>query len=189
MNRDVFVFLKAWARSPRKVGAIIPSSPVLARAMAAQVTPAPGKIVVELGAGTGAVTRALLARGINIRDLIVIESDPVFCRRLRQLFPDIHIFNADATRLEQVFKRHQIQSIDTIVSSLPLLSIDRRSQARILEQSFRLLGSHGTFVQYTYSVGSPVRSSIRRRFSVKGHRVSQIWRNVPPATVWRYNVK
>jgi phosphatidylethanolamine/phosphatidyl-N-methylethanolamine N-methyltransferase len=186
MNWDLLLFLKAWARSPRKIGAVIPSSTSLAKAMADQVTVVPGRAVVELGAGTGAVTQALLERGVNPKDLIVIESDAVFCSRLRQRFPEIRILNIDATRLEQVFQRHRIDNLDTIVSSLPLLSLDRRSQRAILEQSFDLLGQDGAFIQYTYGVGSPVRKQFRQVSDVDGFRVKQIWRNLPPATIWLY---
>jgi phosphatidylethanolamine/phosphatidyl-N-methylethanolamine N-methyltransferase len=186
MNWDILVFLKAWIRSPRKIGAVIPSSPILAKAMADQVKTSDNKTVVELGAGTGSVTHALLQHGIQPQNLIVIESDPVFCKRLRLRFPDVRILNVDATRLEQVFHRYEINNINSIVSSLPLLSLDRRSQSAILEQSFRLLGQDGEFIQYTYGIGSPIRKWYRRHFEVDGYTVKQIWRNVPPATIWRY---
>ena len=189
MNWDLLVFLKAWARSPRKVGAVIPSSPILAKAMAEQVELIPGQLVVELGAGTGAVTRALVERGIRPQDLIVIEMDPVFCSRLRQRFPQLQILNIDATRLEPVLRRHHIDSVDTIVSSLPLLSLDRKSQNAILRQSFRLLGGHGAFIQYTYGVGSPIHNRFYKGLGLSGQRISQIWRNMPPATIWRYRHK
>ena len=189
MNWDLLLFLKAWVRSPRKVGAVIPSSPILAKAMARQVELEPGRVVVELGAGTGSVTHALIRRGIRPEDLIVIEMDPVFCSRLRQRFPQLRILNIDATRLEPVLRRHQINRVDTIVSSLPLLSLDRKTQATILRQSFHLLGAGGTFIQYTYGVGSPIRSRFCRAMGLSGQRISQIWRNMPPATIWRYRHK
>jgi phosphatidylethanolamine/phosphatidyl-N-methylethanolamine N-methyltransferase len=175
MNWDLLLFLKAWARSPRKVGAVIPSSPVLAKAMAKQVELEPGRLVVE--------------RGIRPEDLIVVEMDPVFCSRLRQRFPQLRILNIDATRLEPVLRRHHIDHVDTIVSSLPLLSLDRKSQGAILRQSFQLLGGRGTFIQYTYGVGSPICSQFYRGLGLSGQRLSQIWRNMPPATIWRYRSK
>lgn len=186
MNWDILLFFKAWVRAPRKTGAIIPSSPILARAMAAQVRVRPGKKVLELGAGTGAVTHALLDAGVAADDLIVIEYDPVFCQRLRQRFPRALILNADATRLEGVLARHGITQVDFIVSSLPLLSLDRVSQAAIIEQCCRALAPEGVLLQYTYGFGSPVRTALRARHGIRGERMQQIWRNVPPATVWRY---
>ena len=169
MNWDILIFLKAWIRSPRTVGAVIPSSPVLASAMADQVVPEAGKTVVELGAGTGSVTHALLKRGVQPQDLVVIETDPVFCKKLRLRFPDIRILNVDAVRLEQVFKRYQISNVDTIVSSLPLLSLERRPQQAILEQCFQILGQGGKFIQYTYGVGSPIQSAMSCRTSPRGN--------------------
>jgi phosphatidylethanolamine/phosphatidyl-N-methylethanolamine N-methyltransferase len=154
--------------------------------MADQVKPGANKTVVELGAGTGSVTHALLKHGVHPHDLIVIESDPVFCKRLRLRFPGVRILNVDATRLEQALHRYRINNINTIVSSLPLLSLDHRSQSVILEQSFRLLDHDGEFIQYTYGIGSPVRKWYRHHLDIVGYTVKQIWRNVPPATIWRY---
>jgi len=154
--------------------------------MAKQVTPAADKLVVELGAGTGSVTQALLKQGIQPHNLIVIESDPVFCKKLRTKFPDIQILNVDASRLEQVFRRHRIDNISAIISSLPLLSLDRRTQEAVLTQSFSLLGLEGEFIQFTYGVGSPIRKWHRHLLDIDGHTVKQVWRNIPPATIWRY---
>ena len=103
---------------------------------------------------------------------VIIERDPVFCRKLRQRFPQLRIFNIDATRLEPVLRRHHIDHIDTIVSSLPLLSLDKKSQNEILKQSFSLLGQDGSFIQYTYGVGSPIRRHFYQHFELSGRRIS-----------------
>ena len=66
-------FLAAWFRNPRQAGALLPSGSRLAQAMAAQVDLGRG-LVVELGVGTGAITRALIARGVTPEQLILVRS-------------------------------------------------------------------------------------------------------------------
>ncbi len=77
--RDAAHFFRAWMAAPLRTGAQLPSGRELAKAMAAAVDPdAPG-VVVELGSGTGAITQALVERGIAEERLILIEADPQFC--------------------------------------------------------------------------------------------------------------
>src|SRR5258708_5267818 len=84
------VFLARWLRAPHKIGALTPASRYLARAMADQVAPDQG-LVIELGAGTGNVTQALLDAGLPPDRLIVVERDPAFYILLKQRFPFLKI--------------------------------------------------------------------------------------------------
>ena len=94
-------FVRQWAEHPRSIGAIAPSGPMLAARMAALVPPGPG-LVVELGPGTGSVTRALLRSGIDPQDLILVEYAPEFCRALRRRFPRLQVLEGDAARLGEL---------------------------------------------------------------------------------------
>lgn len=71
-----WLFFQKWMKSPLNVASVMPSSSDLARAMAA-ATPETDGIVIELGGGTGAITAALLARGVLPEDIVIVERDPI----------------------------------------------------------------------------------------------------------------
>src|SRR3954453_18339342 len=77
-----WLFAREWLNKPSAVGAVWPSSSQLAKGMAARVPSCGDGLVVELGGGTGAVTQALLERGINPKRLMVIERSPAFVQHL-----------------------------------------------------------------------------------------------------------
>lgn len=186
-NSELRVFLENWWRSPRQIGALVPSSVVLANAMARQIDRANGGLVLELGAGTGAITRALLKRGVDEHRLVIIERDPSFCALLRRRFPGARVLQASAERLRETLAEHGIEELDTVISSLPLLSLPFTLQRRMLRQSFSLLPAGGRFIQFTYGFGSPVRAPLQRRLGVVGRPVARILFNFPPAVVWSYS--
>ncbi len=183
---DLRVFLGSWLRSPLTVGAVIPSGRLLARALAAQIDPRQDGAIVELGPGTGVVTQALLSRGVHPARLILLERDPNFCHLLRNRLPGIRVLHADARHLEQSLSEIGEKRLDAVVSSLPLLSLPYALQHQIVEQSFRVLGPQGAFVQFTYGFGSPVRPGLQHRLALSGRPVARVLRNLPPAVVWRY---
>ena len=79
-------FLKNLVAAPRLTGAVAPSGRALARAMAAAAGSPPDGLIVELGPGTGPVTRALIEAGVARERLVLVEYDAGFCRLLRQRF-------------------------------------------------------------------------------------------------------
>jgi len=188
-THELRVFLATWLRSPRTVGAIWPSGEGLARAMAAQVDPSEPGLVVELGAGTGVVTRALLARGLPASRLLVVERDPAFCRLLRRHFPRVTVLEEDAGHLRRALASRPRVVVSSVVSSLPLLALPFTSQREIVRESASILVPGGRFVQFTYGPGSPVHPALVRRLGLSGRAVARVWRNLPPAAIWRYTTR
>lgn len=180
------LFAESWLRSPRHVGAIAPSSAALARAMASQISNPGDARVVELGAGTGVTTQALLDRGISPDRLTVIERDPFFCRQLRNRFPQVRIIEGDASRLRALLGAEGRTGIDALVSSLPLLSLGPKMQLRILREALSLLPNEGCMIQFTYGVSAPVHPQVLAQLALLPERLTRIWLNLPPATVWRF---
>ena len=84
---DSSLFLREWLANPQRTGAVAPSSPKLAAAMARWLPSDPESYVLELGPGTGAVTQALIERGLREERLVAIEKNPKLARLLRQRFP------------------------------------------------------------------------------------------------------
>src|SRR5262245_10355611 len=181
--RDAMTFLRAWVRHPRRVGAIAPSSCALADLITAEIAP-PSAPVIELGAGTGVFTRALLERGVPERMLALVESHPMFAWMLRLRFPTAQVFCLDAARLGKV-RMFEGVSAGAIVSGLPLLSMPRGKVMAILAAAFRHLRPDASFYQFTYGSRCPVPRAILDRLGLKARRLGVIAGNLPPATVFR----
>ena len=176
----------AWLRAPRQVGALIPSGMRLASVMAAEVPDGEG-LVVELGGGTGSITAGLLGAGILADELVVVERDPLLARWLRRRFPDSRVLCADACRLPQLLASHGIgQAVKAVVSSLPLLSMSPMNRSRLMQGVCTVLRQQGAMVQYTYGIRCPVPARTLMRGDVRARRIARVWRNVPPASVWRF---
>jgi phosphatidylethanolamine/phosphatidyl-N-methylethanolamine N-methyltransferase len=180
---EVAVFFGRWLRAPHRIGAVAPSSRFLARAMAKQVDIRRPDMVIELGGGTGSVTKALLEVGVPAERLIVVERDERLYHMLRRRFPHLRIVLGDARQLVALLRPLGVGAVSTVVSSLPLISMPKLVRRQIVEQSFALLGEAGRFVQYTYSLTSPLA---RRELGLRGRVAERVWLNVPPASVWSF---
>ena len=183
------LFLKRWLRRPFSVGAVVPSGPLLARAMAettvACLEDRPGH-VIELGAGTGEVTKALLAAGIPPQRLALIERDHELASFLRRNFPGPRIIEGDAAHLPGLLVANGVERIAAVVSSLPLLSLPSEVVNDIVSGVFEMLPAGAALVQFTYGPKAPVPFAQRDRLRLRGARGRRIWRNVPPAVVWTF---
>jgi phosphatidylethanolamine/phosphatidyl-N-methylethanolamine N-methyltransferase len=183
------LFLKRWLRRPFATGAVVPSGRLLAEAMArttrSVIDGRPGHIV-ELGAGTGEVTKALLAAGIAADRLVLVERDPEFATFLRRHFTGPRIVEGDAARLPRLLADHGIAPIAAVVSSLPLLSLPAEVVNGIVAGAFEALPRGGALVQFTYGPKPPIPRNLRERLHLDGAHGKRIWRNVPPAVVWTF---
>ena len=157
-------------------------------AMARQVDTAGEDIVLELGAGTGAVTRAIQEGGVKPRNLLIVERDPTLCRLLSKRFPEVRVLHGDATNLCELLAMHGIERVEAVASSLPLLVMPDRVQRSILRQSFRLMGKHGVFLQYTYGHRAPIDDVRLRQLGLVARFSGRVWRNLPPATIWNFSM-
>ena len=181
-------FLKSLVAAPRLTGAVAPSGRALARAMAAAAGPPPHGLVVELGPGTGPVTRSLIETGVAPERLALVEYDPGFCRLLRQRFATVKVIQGDAYDLPRTLAELAGQPIGAVVSSLPLLNQPPERRAKLVSDAFALMGPAGRFVQFTYGLGSPVpREAGANRYAAVRSR--PILFNVPPARVWTYRLE
>jgi phosphatidylethanolamine/phosphatidyl-N-methylethanolamine N-methyltransferase len=173
-------------RAPMRVGAIWPSGRHLGRALAAEVDLTVPGAVVELGAGTGNVTEALLEGGVPPDRLIAVELDPALARILRRRFPQIRVVEGDAGELARILGAEGVAQVAAVVSCLPLVSLPGPLVRRIVAEVFAVLAPAGRMVQFTYGTISPVPLRHFRHLALEGRRTRRIWRNVPPAAVWRY---
>lgn len=200
------VFTREWLRSPRAMGMVCPSGAALAQTMADGVPltaaealavglpaassptgepPFPSDLVVELGAGTGTVTTALLRRGVSPRRLVVVERSASMVDLLRQRFPGLRVIHGDAARLSVLLSPLLPPDgrIGCVVSSLPLVSLPDEVRFAVLGELRKVLGDQGRLIQYTYSWG---RRFILCREGFRCTSSRRVWRNLPPARVMQF---
>ena len=144
--------------------------------MAAAAGPLGDGLVVELGPGTGPVTRALLDRGLDRARLVLVEYDPSFCRMLEERFEGVRVIRGDAYDLPRTLAPLEGERVVAFVSSLPLLNEAPRRRETLVADAFGRMALDGVFVQFTYGLVSPVP----RAFCAGGysaHATAPIWRN------------
>lgn len=181
-------FFRQWMRDPLRTASIVPSGRQLAMSMAAAL-PHDCRSVVELGGGTGVITREVLRRGIEPQHLLVFELNVALHDLLMRRFPDVHVSCADARVLHEVMQRigfAQAWSVDAIVSSLGLLSMSVAMQREILTEAFEALRPGGRLIQFTYGPVSPVSRALCNELGLYGRRICVAWKNFPPASVYVY---
>jgi phospholipid N-methyltransferase len=175
----MYSFLKALLDNPREMGAIFPSSSFLAKEMVAHVNKNRDGVIVELGAGTGVITKALLKSGVEPDSIIVVESSNAMVKKLRRRFPAIQIIEGNAADLKSLLISEK-REINTIISSLPLRSLHKPIAEMILQQINLLLSKKGRYIQYTYSFNEDPFFSLENFQRIISKR---IWMNLPPARV------
>lgn len=176
------LFLRSMLQNPREVGALFPSSPVLAELIAAQVDPR-SPAVLEIGAGTGPVTRALLQRGVDPERLYVIERDPSLVNYLRRQFPGIHVRCADAAHAGKILSDASVGKAKTVISGIPLRNLSPGDRAQMVRAMMKAVAPGGQLIQFTYAIGCPIPN---RRLGLHAECVGRVWANLPPAAVWRF---
>ncbi len=167
--------------SPLKLGSIAPTSKISGRFLAQHIKN--DGIVLELGAGTGSLTQAILDSGIAPEKLICVEIDEKFCKILRKKFPQLQILCGDASKLDQVLNSDIIQNISTVVSAIPFLTLPKSLRFKIVENVFKVLSASGRFIQVSYSPFSPVPW---KQFNLKQKRYGTIFKNLPPISIFGY---
>ena len=182
----LYMFLRELILNPRNIGAACPSSKKLAQRIASFVPLADDGYVVELGAGTGVVTAALLTHGIPPDRLIVVEKSKRLADLLRKKFPNLTIIHGDAAALSSLLLTaldFRYTPISTIVSSLPLRSLPSHAVEKICMQIQHTISLNGNLIQFTYDI-RPSKSPIFPMLQNSHSKI--VWRNLPPARIHSY---
>lgn len=185
-NADSRLLVKLWLKTPLRIATAAPSGQDVCAAMVEPVDPdAPGWMV-ELGGGTGPVTRALINHGIPPERLLVVENNAELHRLLQERFPRVTAVNGDAGSLDTILSAHGATPVHTVISTLPILTMPADLQRRILDSAFTAMDPAGRFLQITYMPGSPVPKRRLRQWGYRAEVARFIARNFPPATIWCY---
>lgn len=178
---DLALFMGQLLRKPHQVVALAPSSRGLCAEMAAELVPAKGP-VIELGAGTGNITRAILDAGIAPENCHSIEMNPDFCDRLRANFPGLNVYQMSAGDCGSL----PVENVQAVVSGLPLLSMPTELQRDIITGFVQKVAPGGDYVQFTYGPKPPVTKIVRDELNLTWRKSGKIWWNMPPARVYRF---
>ncbi|MEA2897344.1 MAG: phosphatidylethanolamine/phosphatidyl-N-methylethanolamine N-methyltransferase [Bradyrhizobium sp.] len=180
---DEVRFLRSWIEKPLRMGAVMPSGRVLARTMAQYVDVDSDRPVIELGPGTGAITNALIAHGVDQKRLVLVEYNPGFCALLRDRYPQATVVQADAYALRDSLWNVLSAPASAVVSGLPLVTKPMLTRLKLIRDAFVAMAPGSPFVQFTYSVAPPIPKSLP---GVSTEASERIWMNLPPARVWVY---
>jgi phosphatidylethanolamine/phosphatidyl-N-methylethanolamine N-methyltransferase len=180
---DEVRFIRTWIEKPLSLGAVTPSGRALARTMAAYIDPSRPGPVIELGPGTGPVTEALLAQGVDPARLVLVEFDPTFCRLLRARYPKATVVQGDAYSLKRLLAGLMQNPAAGVVSGLPLFTKPLRMRLRLLFDALDLMAPGAPFIQFTYNAVPPIPKRLER---VSAEPSERVWMNIPPARVWVY---
>ena len=180
---DEVRFLRSWIEKPLHMGAVMPSSKLLARTMAQYVDVDSKGPVVELGPGTGAITNALIKHGVDQKRLVLVEYNPGFCALLRDRYPHAKVVQGDAYKLRDSLLKVLDVPASAVISGLPLVTKPMLTRLKLIRDAFTALAPGAPFVQFTYSVAPPIPKSLP---GVSTEASERIWMNLPPARVWVY---
>ena len=136
--------------------------------------------VIEIGAGTGVITKQILEKGIRPERLIVIERDPSLAEFLRE---QVKVRCCDARHASQMLNSAEMGRSRTVVSSLPLRNLSKSDGEDTVRAMMDALLPDGQLIQFTYAAGCPISTS---RLGLKAECLGRVWRNLPPAAVWRF---
>src|SRR3954466_15424593 len=136
---DEVRFLRSWIEKPLHVGAVMPSGRVLARTMAQYVDAHSQGPVIELGPGTGAITNALIAHGIEQKRLVLVEYNPGFCALLRDRYPHAKVVQGDAYALRDSLWNVLSNPASAVVSGLPLVTKPMLTRLKLIRDAFLAL--------------------------------------------------
>lgn len=180
---DELRFFKGWIDKPKAVGAIIPTSSITARRMASVANPASGLPVLELGPGTGVVTRAILARGIAPASVYSVEYSAEFVEHMRRACPGVNVIQGDAFDLDRTLGEEASLKFDCAISAVPLLNFPTIRRVQYINGLLDRLPVGRPVIQITYGPLSPVPA---RRGEYTVEHFDFVIRNIPPAQLWVY---
>lgn len=146
------LFIREFFRSFGVTASLLPSSRFLAAAMLDPVDFRTPRTIVELGPGTGVMTKEILRRMTTDSRLFAFEVNPHFIRHLRAQYndPRLTVLLADACELADHLQAHNAGALDAVISSLGLTSMPHSIRTRIVQQAESCLAPDGVLTQFQY---------------------------------------
>lgn len=179
------IFLKEFLKERKEVGSVTPSSKYLCRKICKPINFEVSDVIVELGPGTGVVTREIVRRMKPGTTLLIFETNEEFYETLKDEFADkenIYLFNTSAENILTELNNlgYNEKSVSAVVSSLPLTVIPKEIVNAIVSNSIKSLKSEGLYIQFQYSLNA--LKLLKKKFSEV--KINFTPMNVPPAFVY-----
>ena len=194
MNENI-EFLQAFLKNPGKVGAIAPSSPELAQKMIEDIAPDENNIILELGVGTGAITKFVQDIVPNSDSYLGVELDEDLVRNLKKNYAQLQIVSGNACDVFDIHQKSGLGKVGFIICCLPFVSIPNDVGEKILLQIDKFMDAGCTFRTFQYAHGYYFPSAIKLREHMrdrygKSKRSPMIMKNMPPAytLTWKTSV-
>lgn len=178
-----WLYFRRFLKHPARLASLTPSSQSLGRLVAQQVRRGPDEYVVELGCGTGAITRGLLATGLPPERLVAVDLDAELLAVLREEFPEITALECDATQITRCLPPEVVGKAGTVICGIPISLLPRSKQRALRDEMFALMPPERRFLAYTHRLTSPLP---QESLGLEGERLARTLRNLPPASVWGY---
>jgi len=176
-------FFKGWKSNMKAVGSIVPTSGITARRMASVVNPHSGLPVLELGPGTGVITKAILQKGVQPENLVSVEFSTDFYQHLVKTYPGVEFINGDAFDLDKTLGLRRDQKFDSVVSAVPLLNFPMHMRVSLIDDLLSRIPVGRPVIQISYGPLSPV-VAMPDRYQISHYDF--VVRNIPPAQLWVY---
>lgn len=178
------LFFSRWLKNPRQLGTLAPISVKLAKlaAQAAILHYMPGRPIIEIGAGTGRLTRALLQAGVQVKDLSVVELDREMCQFLRHTLLQLKVIEGNALNLPNLISSVDKGNVCVVVSAIPLMYLSEDIRKSLINSAFSVLAPSANIIHVTYNPSSPLKFWNE----VNNKRVASAWFNLPPGFVWQF---
>ncbi len=176
-------FFKGWRSNMKAVGSIVPTSGITARRMASVVNPHSGLPVLELGPGTGVITKAILQKGVQPENLVSVEFSTDFFQHLVKTYPAVDFINGDAFDLDKTLGARRDQQFDSVISAVPLLNFPMHMRVSLIDDLLSRIPVGRPVIQISYGPLSPV-VAMPDRYQISHYDF--VVRNIPPAQLWVY---
>jgi phosphatidylethanolamine/phosphatidyl-N-methylethanolamine N-methyltransferase len=177
---ETLLFMRKFLRHGTRVASFSPSSQHLAHALCEGIDATVPQVVLELGAGTGAVTAAACTRMHPLSRLIAVEIDPQFAAIVTQRCPQAEVLACDVRDLEEQLAARGVEKVDLVISGLPTPSLPRAVNEAVLA-CLKQCAPDACFSQLT--VMPWVYQGMYRRL-FEEVRFRPVWRNLPPGGVY-----
>ena len=187
---EKLTFLKTFLQQPSNIGAIAPSSAGLVSMMIESFDWENVQSAIEYGPGTGVFTEGILKSMQEGTHFFAIEQSATMVEATLQRCPEVKIYQESVTNVQELCSKESIQSVDAIISGLPWASFPDDLQNEIMQTMTQVLRPGGTFATFAYwqglalPAGQRFASRLRSTFS-RFQRSPTVWKNLPPAFVYR----
>ncbi len=136
----------------KEMGTVTPSSKAMCLKMTSFIQKEHDKVIVELGAGNGVITKYILSRMAPDAVLFVFEINPELCKIIATIDdPRMILINDDARNIAHHIHQSGYGQVDQIISAIPFLMLPEEVTYEILTASYQILKDEGQYIQMHYS--------------------------------------